>query len=172
MFQFYLVFWDCFSFVHVFLRRRCQDCAWSEVALEGAAAAAWTTCTNGCLSQERGSPHVSQWHPPNEVVEEAMISTWGLHLVSRTRGWKDKSFSVLPSCPETFGWLVVSGHCPVRGSSSCYWVVGWCDGQSRAGMGIWQVELLLHPIPRRWLDFGCSPELSKPNSRAQCVGLN
>lgn len=58
-----------------------------------------------------------------EVVEYAVVSTWGLHLVSKAWGWKDKRFSVLPSCAETVGWLVASGHCPVRGSSSCYWAL-------------------------------------------------
>lgn len=52
------------------------------------------------------SPRVSQWHPPTEEGEEAVVSTWGLHLVSKTWGWKDRSFSVLPSCPETLGWRV------------------------------------------------------------------
>lgn len=53
-------------------------------------------------------------HPPSEVVEEAMVGICRLHLVSKTQGWRDKSFSVLPSCPETLGWLMAGGHCPVR----------------------------------------------------------
>lgn len=56
------------------------------VALEGAVVAAQRMCTNECLSQERGSPGVSQWHPPTEVVEEAVVSTCELHLVSKTQG--------------------------------------------------------------------------------------